>query len=59
MTMKIKTDSLKNTKNNPLVKKEPVAPTPKSWDSWFDGESVTSDFMDIVEQPDEQDRESL
>ncbi|WP_232054858.1 hypothetical protein [Leminorella richardii] len=59
MTMKIKTDSLKNTNDNQPAKEEPAAPTPKSWDSWFDGESVTSDFMDIVEQPDGQDREDL
>ena len=31
----------------------------ESWDSWFDGESVTSDFMIAREQPGDQDREGF
>lgn len=34
-------------------------PVGESWDSWFDGEGVTADFMSDREQPDEQKRESL
>lgn len=36
-----------------------ITPAGESWDSWFDGESVTSDFMATREQPDEQDREGF
>ena len=31
--------------------------TGESWDTWFDGGSVTDDFMNEREQPDEQERE--
>ncbi|HEB4873165.1 TPA: antitoxin [Kluyvera ascorbata F0526] len=36
-----------------------ITPAGESWDSWFDGESVTSDFMVTREQPGEQDRETF
>ena len=36
-----------------------ITPAGESWDSWFDGESVTSDFMATREQPGEQDRETF
>ncbi|MBV8044151.1 type II toxin-antitoxin system VapB family antitoxin [Pluralibacter sp.] len=36
-----------------------ITPAGESWDSWFDGESVTSDFMVAREQPGEQDREAF
>lgn len=36
-----------------------ITPAGESWDSWFDGESVTSDFMEMREQPGEQDRETF
>ncbi|HCN4561792.1 TPA: AbrB/MazE/SpoVT family DNA-binding domain-containing protein, partial [Escherichia coli] len=29
------------------------------WDSWFDGENVSADFMDIRDQPAMQERESF
>ncbi|MGE6608237.1 hypothetical protein ACQKE4_17230 [Halomonas sp. NPDC076908] len=31
----------------------------EAWDSWFDGESVTEDFMSKREQPKEQEREAF
>ena len=31
----------------------------ESWDSWFDGENVSADFMDIRDQPAMQERESF
>ncbi|MDU6412331.1 MAG: type II toxin-antitoxin system VapB family antitoxin [Yersiniaceae bacterium] len=36
-----------------------ITPAGESWDSWFDGESVTSDFMGTREQPGEQEREAF
>ncbi|NWD07651.1 type II toxin-antitoxin system VapB family antitoxin [Pseudomonas gingeri] len=36
-----------------------ITPAGESWDSWFDGEGVTDDFMAAREQPVEQERESF
>lgn len=36
-----------------------ITPAGEAWDSWFEGEGVTDDFMTDREQPDEQGRESL
>ena len=36
-----------------------IAPVEASWDSWFEGEGVTADFMTEREQPEEQNRESF
>lgn len=36
-----------------------IAPAGEGWDSWFDGESVTNDFMSEREQPDHQEREAF
>jgi antitoxin VapB len=36
-----------------------ITPAGEAWDSWFEGEGVTDDFMTEREQPDEQGRESL
>lgn len=36
-----------------------IAPAGESWDSWFDAEGVTSDFMTQREQPSVQEREVL
>ncbi|MBN3063643.1 antitoxin [Pectobacterium aquaticum] len=36
-----------------------ITPAGDSWDSWFEGESVTPDFMITREQPDEQVREDF
>lgn len=36
-----------------------ITPAGESWDSWFDGEGVTLDFMTDREQPAEQERESF
>jgi antitoxin VapB len=34
-----------------------ITPAGESWDSWFDGEGVTPDFMNDREQPADQERE--
>jgi antitoxin VapB len=36
-----------------------ITPAGESWDTWFDGESVSEDFMTNREQPAHQARESL
>ena len=36
-----------------------ITPLGQSWDSWFDGPSVTADFMSEREQPAEQEREAF
>ena len=36
-----------------------LTPAGESWDSWFDGEGVASDFMSDREQPVDQERESF
>ena len=36
-----------------------IAPAGEAWDSWFDGEAATADFMAEREQPAEQVRDAL
>ena len=36
-----------------------ITPAGQSWDHWFDGESVSDDFMMQREQPADQEREGL
>ncbi|BCX65673.1 MULTISPECIES: type II toxin-antitoxin system VapB family antitoxin [Pseudomonas] len=36
-----------------------ITPAGETWDSWFDGESVSPDFMTDREQPADQERESF
>jgi antitoxin VapB len=36
-----------------------ISPAGESWDCWFDGESVTDDFLQEREQPESQEREFL
>lgn len=36
-----------------------ITPAGESWDSWFEGSSVTDDFMSEREQPEMQEREAL
>lgn len=36
-----------------------ITPAGEAWDSWFDGEGVTADFMADREQPDDQEREAF
>lgn len=36
-----------------------ITPAGEAWDSWFDGEGVTADFMTDREQPDHQEREAF
>lgn len=36
-----------------------ITPAGEAWDSWFDGESVSADFMNEWDQPAEQEREAF
>ncbi|WP_085582217.1 MULTISPECIES: type II toxin-antitoxin system VapB family antitoxin [unclassified Pseudomonas] len=36
-----------------------ITPAGESWDSWFDGDDVTADFMTDRGQPADQERESF
>lgn len=36
-----------------------ISPAGESWDSWFDGNDVTADFMSEREQPADQEREGF
>lgn len=36
-----------------------ITPAGESWDSWFDGDSVSADFMNDREQPAVQERDSF
>lgn len=36
-----------------------ITPTAESWDTWFDGNSVTTDFMSAREQPTNQVRQCV
>ncbi|EFJ2982928.1 toxin-antitoxin system antitoxin VapB [Escherichia coli] len=36
-----------------------ITPAGESWDSWFDGDSVSADFMNDREQSSVQERESF
>lgn len=36
-----------------------ITPAGESWDSWFDGEDVSADFMTLRDQPLMQEREAF
>ena len=36
-----------------------ITPAGEAWDSWFDGEGVTADFMSERDQPEHQEREAI
>ncbi len=36
-----------------------ITPAGESWDSWFEGECVSPDFMADREQPEDQEREGF
>jgi antitoxin VapB len=36
-----------------------ITPAGEAWDSWFEDEGVTADFMSEREQPDDQTREAF
>ncbi|MDH0648492.1 antitoxin [Pseudomonas sp. GD03858] len=36
-----------------------ISPAGESWDSWFEGDNVSADFMASREQPADQEREGF
>lgn len=36
-----------------------IVPAGEVWDSWFEGEGVSDDFMNERDQPEQQERESF
>ncbi len=52
-------ESVKKVDIIPLGRARLVVPAGEGWDSWFDGEGVTDDFMAQRDQPSDQERESL
>ncbi len=52
-------DSVKKVDIIVIGKTRLVVPAGQAWDSWFAGESVTSDFMASREQPSEQKRDTF
>jgi Virulence-associated protein and related proteins len=36
-----------------------ISPAGESWDSWFEGDDVSADFMSEREQPADQEREGF
>ena len=43
----------------PLGRSRLITPAGEAWDSWFDGESVSDDFLCEREQPGDQELDTL
>lgn len=52
-------DSVKKVDIIPLGRARLIVPAGDAWDSWFEGEGVTDDFMGEREQPLGQQRDVL
>ena len=52
-------ESVKRADIIPVVRRRLIVPAGEGWDSWFEEEGVTDDFMASREQPTVQDREEL
>jgi len=52
-------ESVKRVDIIPLGRARLIVPEGEGWDSWFDGEGTTDDFMVQRDQPAEQERETL
>ena len=52
-------DSVKKVDIIRLGRARLIAPAGEAWDSWFDSEGVTEDFMNDREQPEEQTRDGF
>jgi antitoxin VapB len=52
-------ESVKRVDIIPLGRARLIVPAGEGWDSWFDGEGVTEDFMNLRDQPEDQERESF
>ncbi len=52
-------DSVKKVDIVKIGKARLITPAGEAWDSWFDGEGVSADFMEDRQQPKGQEREEL
>ena len=52
-------ESVKRVDIIPLSRARLIVPEGEGWDSWFDGEGATDDFMVQRDQPADQERETL
>ena len=52
-------ESVKDVEITKIGNKRIIVPADQSWDDWFDGPGVSSDFMTERQQPDDQTRENL
>ena len=52
-------ESVKRVDIIPLGRGRLIVPEGEGWDSWFDSEGVTSDFMSQRAQPKNQNRQSF
>ncbi len=52
-------ESIKDVEITAIGNKRIITPAGQSWDEWFASSSVSPDFMEKREQPEDQIRESL
>jgi antitoxin VapB len=52
-------ESVKDVEITAIGNKRIILPVGQSWDEWFDGPGVSSDFMTNRRQPEDQIRETL
>ena len=52
-------DGIKHVEVIAVGRSRIITPVGESWDSWFEGENVSADFMNTREQAAEQEREDF
>ena len=52
-------ESVKDVEIIKIGNKRIIVPAEQSWDDWFDSPGVSSDFMTVREQPEDQSREPI
>jgi len=52
-------ESVKDVEITAIGNRRIIAPAGQSWDDWFDGPGVSSDFLTERQQPGDQHRETL
>jgi len=52
-------ESVKDVEITAIGNKRIISPAGQSWDEWFDGPGVSSDFLANREQPEDQHRETF
>lgn len=52
-------ESIKDVEIIAIGNRRIISPSGQSWDEWFDGPGVSSDFMETREQPEDQVRDTF